>query len=58
MAVAGGGGELLTLLADGSAVREDPGTDKSFHAAELLADGTLIVAGSAGVIADGTPLSN
>lgn len=58
IAVAGGGGELLTLRADGSAVREDPGTDKTFYAAELLADGTLIVAGSAGIIAEGGPRPN
>lgn len=58
IAVAGGGGALLTICADGAVVEETPGTNKTFYGAELLADGSLIAVGASGVVAEGTTRQN
>lgn len=51
----GGGGTVLVIGGDGRASREATGTGKSLHAADILADGTIVAAGSDGSIVEGTP---
>lgn len=51
----GGDGCVLVINESGRATREACGLDKSFYGAEILPDGTIVVAGSDGAIAEGTP---
>ncbi|GAB7095770.1 hypothetical protein JCM30237_29240 [Halolamina litorea] len=51
----GGGGCVLVIDEEGRASREPVGVGKSLHAAEVMADGTIIAAGSDGTILEGTP---
>ena len=51
----GDGGSVLVITEDGRAVRGASGTGKTLYAAEVMADGTVIAAGAAGVITEGSP---
>lgn len=51
----GGGGMLLAIDESGRASTEPTGVGKTLYAAEILDDGTILAAGSSGVIVEGSP---
>lgn len=53
--IVGVGDSVLVVREDGRATREEAGTGKTLYGAEVMEDGTVVAAGSDGVIAEGTP---